>query len=85
MQLSAYLKDRNLTASTLATAVGCRVSTITRIRDRERRPSLKMAFAIESATGGAVTAAELCAAGEDICRTGKTPSDVCVTATEPAA
>ena len=75
MDLSTYLRDRKVTASALATQLGCSVSTVTRIRDGQRRPSLRRALQIQAATGGSVTVADLGAAIDVICLTGEIASD----------
>jgi DNA-binding transcriptional regulator YdaS (Cro superfamily) len=82
MDLSSYLRDRKVTASALATQLGCSVSTVTRIRDGLRRPSLRRALQIEAATGGSVTVADLDATVNHICLTGEIATEISVSATE---
>jgi len=60
MTLAEYLTGQ--TATALAAKVGCEVSTITRIANGDRSPSIVLAVRIERATDGAVTVADLAAA-----------------------
>jgi transcriptional regulator with XRE-family HTH domain len=53
-QLQAYLKTHKATA--LAQAVGISASYLSDIKKGNRVPSLRVAFAIEDATNGAVPA-----------------------------
>jgi len=59
MKLSDFLKQPDKTATDLASAVKCEVSTITRLARGERSPSLALALRIEEATGGLVKPADL--------------------------
>jgi plasmid maintenance system antidote protein VapI len=60
MTLQEYLSQPDaLSPSALAKAVGCHKSFITRIRDKERQPSLSLAVKIEQATRGKVKAASM--------------------------
>ncbi len=52
--LRSYLAAKGMTATDLATRLGVRISTITRLLNGERGPSLSMALDIEKVTRGAV-------------------------------
>lgn len=58
MRLSAYLKEKNETASAFARRFKPPLSraTVSRLMSGERRPSHPLALAIEQATAGAVPA-----------------------------
>jgi transcriptional regulator with XRE-family HTH domain len=53
-QLSQYLKTRK--AKELAEQIGISASFLSDMKKGNRTPGLKVAFALEDATGGAVTA-----------------------------
>ena len=55
--LSTYLRDHGKTQREIARAVGASPSYINELCKELKTPSLKMAFAIERATDGAVLAA----------------------------
>lgn len=60
MTLEDYLQlPGALSASALASAVGCNKSYITRLRKNQRQPSLTVASKIERATGGKVKMAAM--------------------------
>ena len=55
MTLTEYLSDQSLKPTQFATSLGVEPSTIIRMVNGERRPSLDMALRIEEATEGKVT------------------------------
>jgi hypothetical protein len=59
MTLAKWMKKADRTDESLARAVGCHRSTITRIRSKERTANAGLALAIELETGGEVQAEEL--------------------------
>lgn len=63
MRLQEWLSVEGRTKAALAKAVGVRWRAIHRIATGERSPSLATALAIEKATGGEVTVAELVKSG----------------------
>ena len=84
MNLSSYLRDRKITASALAARLGVSVSTETRIRDGQRRPSLHRALQIQAVTEGAVTVADLGAMPQIIRSSGESTTRNADAASEPA-
>jgi transcriptional regulator with XRE-family HTH domain len=84
MNLFSYLRDRKITATALALRLGVSVSTVTRIRDGQRRPSLHRALQIQAVTDGAVTVADLGAMPQIICPLGETATHNSGTPPEPA-
>ena len=54
--LRAYLGDKKGAATALARTLGVPVSTVTRLANGQRGPSLRMADRIEKATRGRVSA-----------------------------
>lgn len=55
MQLPAYLKKQGESASDFAKRINMTRSTVSRLLDGSRQPSLDLALAIQSATAGKVT------------------------------
>ena len=59
MKLDAYLKAGKGRLTSLARQIGVPITTLHGWATQRRRPNVDMAVAIERATGGAVTVAEL--------------------------
>jgi len=59
MNISTYLKHKNMSANQLAIKSGVPQPTVSRILNGKSRPSPETAQKIEQATGGAVTLREL--------------------------
>lgn len=55
-QLRAYLTQKNIRQSALAEMLGVSNGYMSQIINGDKRPSLDLAFKIEDATGGAITA-----------------------------
>lgn len=57
VNLDTYLTDRSIRQADFAEQLGISQATVSRLAKRSMRPSLELAFAIEKATGGAVSVA----------------------------